>query len=70
MIGGILNNIDIYGHAIGVHYRGSGTYTTRLGGSVSRYNNLNLSCFITLVTFTLICINALGLFTQFVDHSN
>ena len=58
MIGGILNNIDIYGHAIGVHYRGSGTYTTRLGG------------FLTLVTLTLICINGVGLFTQFIDHSN
>lgn len=58
MIGGILSKIDIYGHAIGVHYRGSGKYTTRLGG------------FLTLVTFTLICINSLELFTKFADHSN
>ena len=58
MMGSILNNIDIYGHAIGVHYRGSQKYTTRLGG------------FLTLVTLTLICINTVGLFTQFVDHSN
>ena len=58
MISGILNYIDIYGHVIGVHYKGNGTYTTRLGG------------LLTLVTFTLICINGVGLFTQFADHSN
>ena len=49
---------DMYGHMIGVHYRGSDSYQTRLGA------------FFTLVTYVLMVVNMVELFTQFLDGSN
>ena len=40
---------DLYGHSIGVHYKGSGSYQTRLGGVC------------TIATYVLIFINFLNL---------
>ena len=48
---------DLYGHSIGVHYKGSGTYQTRLGGVC------------TIATYVLIFINFLNLITGLIDHS-
>ena len=58
MFGKFLKKVDIYGHQIGVNYRGESTYTTRLGGVL------------TLATLTFICINTVQLITAFSDHSN
>ena len=51
-------NLDMYGHAVGVTYRGEGKYKTRCGALV------------TLATYVLIAINALSLFVAFNDGSN
>ena len=51
-------NLDMYGHAVGVTYRGEGKYKTRCGALV------------TLATYVLIIINALSLFVAFNDGSN
>ena len=51
-------NYDIFGHAIGVHYRGSGAFKTRLGA------------FCTIVTKVLIIVNLVSLFIAFRDGSN
>ena len=47
----------MYGHVIGVHYRGSGSYQTRLGA------------FFTLATYALMLVNMLTLSTAFLDGS-
>ena len=47
----------MYGHPIGVHYRGSGSYGTVLGSVCS------------LATLVLIVINTASLVTAFFDHS-
>ena len=44
---------DMYGHVIGVHYRGSGSYQTRLGA------------FCTLTTYVLMIVNAVTLLVAF-----
>ena len=49
---------DMYGHVIGVHYRGSGSYQTKLGA------------FVTLATYVLMVINMVTLFIAFKDGSN
>ena len=49
---------DIFGHGIGVHYRGSDTYQTRMGA------------FFTLATYGLIIANLVTLWTAFLDGSN
>ena len=49
---------DIYGHAIGVHYRGRDAFKTRLGA------------LFTIVTYVFIAINFINLATAFVDGSN
>ena len=49
---------DIFGHAIGVHYRGSDTYQTRLGA------------FFTFVSYGFMLANLITLFTAFADGSN
>ena len=54
----IFVNLDMYGHAIGVTYRGGDKYKTRCGALV------------TLATYVLITINALSLFVAFNDGSN
>ena len=53
-----LSGIDLYGHPIGVHYNGSGTFSTILGSLCS------------IVTLVLIAINTVNLCTKFVDHSD
>ena len=47
----------MYGHVIGVHYRGSGSYQTKLGA------------FVTLATYVLMIINMVTLFIAFKDGS-
>ena len=53
-----LRGYDMYGHPIGVNYRGSETYGTVLGSVFS------------LLTLVLVCINTAKLTTSFVDHSD
>ena len=53
----ILVNQDIYGHAIGVNYRGSGAYQTRLGA------------LFTFVTYVLIIVNTVSILIAFNDVS-
>ena len=48
---------DMYGHLIGVHYRGSGSYQTRLGA------------LFTLATYVLMVVNMVSLSAQFLDGS-
>ena len=48
---------DMYGHVIGVHYRGSGSYQTKLGA------------FVTLATYVLMIINMVTLLIAFKDGS-
>ena len=48
---------DMYGHVIGVHYRGKRSYQTRLGA------------FFTLTTYVLMTVNLVSLFTEFLDGS-
>ena len=57
MFGKFLEKFDIYGYPIGLQYRGNETYRTALGGVL------------TLITFTLICINTVDLATQYLDNS-
>ena len=49
---------DIFGHGIGVHYRGSETYQTRLGA------------FFTFAIYGLMLANLVTLWTAFMDGSN
>ena len=49
---------DMYGHVIGVHYRGSGSYQTKVGA------------FFTLATYVLMTINMVTLLIAFEDGSN
>ena len=35
IFGDLLRKVDIYGHKIGVHYRGQGAYNTKVGGIFS-----------------------------------
>ena len=48
---------DMYGHVIGVHYRGSGSYQTKLGA------------FVTLATYVLMVVNMVTLLIAFKDGS-
>ena len=41
-----LKSIDIYGHPIGVHYKGNSTYQTKLGS------------FVTLMSFVIVTVYA------------
>ena len=50
-------DLDMYGHAIGVTYRGRDAYKTRLGALV------------TLATYILMTINSASLFLAFNDGS-
>ena len=49
---------DMYGHVIGVHYRGNSSYQTRFGALV------------TLATYVFMIINIAILLTAFEDGSN
>ena len=48
---------DIYGHKIGINYKGSGAYKTKLG-----------ACF-TLATYVLMGINLVTLIQDYINHS-
>ena len=50
--------LDIFGHPIGVNYKGNDTYQTRLGA------------FFTLATYTFMLINLGTLITAFFNGSN
>ena len=52
-----LVNQDVFGHKIGVHYRGKDTYQTRLGA------------FLTIVTYSLMFANFIALFGDFLEGS-
>ena len=52
-----LINQDIYGHVIGVHFKGSGTFNTGLGGLC------------TLATYVLLAFNFKVLFEGLLDQS-
>ena len=56
-IGEIFLGLDMYGHAIGVHYRGRDAYKTKLGALV------------TLATYVLMTVNMVTLLTAFQDGS-
>ena len=49
---------DMYGHVIGVHYKGNGSYQTKLGA------------FVTLTTYILMTVNLVTLLMAFNDGSN
>ena len=49
---------DIFGHKIGVHYKGKDTYQTRLGA------------LFTLAVYSLMLVNLFQLMTAFLDGSN
>ena len=53
----LLRSLDIFGHKVGVKYRGEEAFKTRLGA------------LLTVGTFVLIMINAQNLLVQFSDHS-
>ena len=52
-IGESFLDLDMYGHAIGVHYRGRDAYKTKLGALV------------TLATYVLMTVNMVTLLTAF-----
>ena len=54
----LLLSLDIFGHMIGVHYKGNETYQTRLG------------VFFTLAVYALAIFNLVSLSTAFNDGSN
>ena len=55
---GRLNGLDIYGHPIGVQYRGGGTFTTKLGGLV------------TIATLVFIVLNTVNIVSSFVNKTD
>ena len=57
MICNFLKSLDIFGHKIGVSYRGEDAFKTRLGA------------LLTVGTFVLIMINSQNLLKQFNNHS-
>ena len=57
MFGAVLRRMDIYGHKIGVHYRGEDVYRTKVGGLVS------------LLTYIFVVIYTVNLVNAFLDHS-
>ena len=56
-LGSMFVDLDMYGHAIGVTYRGRDAYKTRLGALV------------TIATYVLMTINAVSLLIAFNDGS-
>ena len=53
-----LSGLDFYGHPVGVNYRGSHTYGTKLGALCS------------IMTTVLICINSATLIASFANKSD
>ena len=56
-VGEFLTGLDMYGHPIGVHYKGSDTYQTQIGS------------LLTIVTYVVMIINLVTLLTAFNDGS-
>ena len=54
----LIKDQDIFGHPIGVHYRGSYTFKTCMGSLC------------TLATYSLIVYNLMSIMTAFMDGSN
>ena len=52
-----LKNLDVYGHKVGVRYRGNETYTTILGGLCS------------ILTLVLVVINTANLISDFTQKT-
>ena len=50
-------NQDVFGHAIGLHYKGQDSYKTRVGA------------LITLLSYSLIIFYLVGKFSDYLDHS-
>ena len=55
---GLTSGLDFYGHPVGVHYRGSGSYSTKLGALCS------------IITVLLIVINTLDIWTKFIHKTD
>ena len=53
----MITNQDIYGHPIGINYKGSGTYKTLLGA------------FVTLITKALMIYNTISLTLAYFDRT-
>ena len=53
----LLQRLDIFGHRIGVHYRGEDTYKTIFGG------------LLTLATYILVSLHTFNLVSSFLDYS-
>ena len=53
-LSGLTSGLDFYGHPVGVHYRGSGAFSTKLGALCS------------LITVVLILINTVDIWKRFV----
>ena len=53
----MFTSFDMYGHSVGVNYKGNGVYQTRLGAAV------------TLVTYALMLFNLVTLISAFFDGS-
>ena len=58
MFRNFIKSLDIYGHVVGVHYRGDSSFKTGFGAVLS------------LISFTLIIINTTGLASSFVSKSD
>ena len=57
MFGMLLTALDIFGHNVGVQYRGQETYKTKFGG------------LLTLATYVLVLIQTANLIDSFVNHT-
>ena len=58
MFGSILTALDLFGHGVGVTYRGDSVYKTKLGG------------FFSLATYVLVIINTLNLIESYVQKTD
>ena len=56
-IADFFTGFDIYGHAVGVHYKGSDTFKTRMGALC------------TFITYALMTVNLITLISAFLDGS-
>ena len=54
---GLASRLDFYGHSVGVHYRGSGTYKTKFGALCS------------LLTVVLVLMNTVDVFDKFIYNT-
>lgn len=56
-LGKFLKSLDIFGYPIGVHYKGSDTYQTRLGAVC------------TFLAYVLMAFNSFTMTTEFLNHT-